>query len=515
MTENQRICIALFCTLAWLLWVSVLVVRHRRALRATRCQQQAQTTGGVLIAYASQSGTAAALARQSAEHLLPSQPVTVLPLSLVTSQTLQAAHKALFVVSTYGEGEPPDNGQRFARNYLSGAGGDTAALDLSHLSYSVVALGDSTYERFCAFGQRLFDGMAQLGAKALEPLHKVDSAREEASGIGSSIARAMPSWFCASPPAEKTRSNATAWWRLAERTLLNPGSPGAPLFELTLRAVNDLPKWRAGDVFVVQPRQERAPVVRWLASHNLQATRWIVTDGRGQTLQAWLRDRALPNAGFDREKLLGGDLSEFPLLPAREYSVASGHQEKALKLVVRQQFTEEGRLGLGSGWLTEYCELGELFSGHLRENSNCHTPDHRRPLLLIGAGSGLAGLRAQLAERAAQANCGPVWLVFGERCPDTDRPLAREMDNWLRQGTLSRCERIFSRGGASPFRYVQEFLAAQQGELRSFISGGADIYVCGNRDGMGEGVHRALKQLLGEQEVETLLESGRYRRDLY
>ncbi|WOX05276.1 NADPH cytochrome P450 oxidoreductase family protein [Microbulbifer pacificus] len=516
MTEGQRIAVAVVCALAWLLWVTLLIARHRRELIAVRRQQQAQPQGSVLIAYASQSGTAAALARQSAEHLRPSQPVTLLPLSLVTSQTLQAAHKALFVVSTYGEGEPPDNGQRFARNYLTGACGDAAALDLSHLSYSVVALGDSTYERFCAFGQRLFDGMAQLGAKALEPLYKVDSAREEVSGIGSGIASAMPAWFCGSQPAVKTRSNATTtWWRLAQRTLLNPGSPGAPLFELTLRAVSDLPKWRAGDVFVVQPRQQRAAVVRWLASHDLQATRWMVTGGRGQTLQAWLRDRALPDAGFDREKLMGGDLSEFPLLPVREYSVASGNEEKALKLIVRQQFSDEGRLGLGSGWLTEYCELGELFSGYLRENGNCHTPDHRRPLLLIGAGSGLAGLRAQLAERAAQANSGPVWLVFGERCPDTDRLLAREMDNWLRQGTLARCDRIFSRGERSEFRYVQEFLAAREQELRTFVSRDADIYVCGNRTGMGEGVHRVLKQLLGEQEVETLLESGRYRRDLY
>ncbi|WP_105103830.1 NADPH cytochrome P450 oxidoreductase family protein [Microbulbifer pacificus] len=513
MTENQRIAIAVVCTLAWLLWVAVLFVRHRRDLHCALRQQRTQRPGAVLIAYASQSGTAAALARQSAEHLRTSQPVTVLPLSQVSSQTLQTASKALFVVSTYGEGEAPDNGQRFARHYLNG---DATALDLSHLSYSVVALGDSTYARFCAFGQLLYDGMAKLGAKALEPLYKVDSARAAADGAGGSIESAMPAWFSAAAMAKSNTSRKpSTWWRLAERRLLNPGSPGAPLFELTLRAVNDWPKWRAGDVFVLQPRQPREVVVRWLARYALDANEWIVSGGRGQTLQAWLRDRVLPVAAFDREKLLRGDFSEFPLLPAREYSVASCGEEKALKLIVRQQFRPSGEHGVGSGWLTEYCEVGELFAGDLRENRNCHTSDHSRPLLLIGAGSGLAGLRAQLAERAGAPDAGLVWLVFGERCPDTDRPLSRELDTWLRQGTLSRCDRIFSRRAHTEFRYVQDFLAAQSAELCSFISRGADIYVCGNRTGMGAGVHRVLEQLLGEVELDVLLQSGRYRRDLY
>ncbi|WP_226664762.1 flavodoxin domain-containing protein [Microbulbifer aggregans] len=521
MTENQRIALAVGCTLLWLLWVGYLYVQHRRTLHSARAQQP-PVEGGVLIAYASQSGTAATLARQSADHLGASEPVTVLPLSQVSSETLQTARKALFVVATYGEGEAPDNGQRFARTFLAKAnvsGGSAAALDLSHLSYSVVALGDSTYERFCAFGQLMFDGMAQLGAKALEPIHKVDSARGDTSGVAS----AMPAWFRqpkspAFTTSERAPEKRVIWWRMAERVLLNRDSPGSPLFELTLRAVSDWPKWRAGDVFELQPRLPRAVVADWLAQHQLDANEWIVVGGRGQTLQAWLRERVLPSGGFNREKLICGDFSEFPLLPIREYSVASSQAEKVLKLIVRQQSDGSGNLGLGSGWLTEFCELGELFGGRLRENSNCHTPDHSRPLLLIGAGSGLAGLRAQLAERAAQAsqrNVGPVWLVFGERGRSADRPLAHEMDTWIKQGILSRCDRVFSRADSAKPGYVQDFLAGQSEELRSFISRGADIYVCGNRSGMGEGVDHILRQQLGGPELESLLDSGRYRRDLY
>ncbi|WP_051686957.1 NADPH cytochrome P450 oxidoreductase family protein [Microbulbifer sp. HZ11] len=521
MTENQRIALALGCTLLWLLWVAYLYLRHRRAIpRAHR--QQDPVEGHVLIAYASQSGTAATLARQSADHLGASRAVTLLPLSQVSSETLRVARKALFVVATYGEGEAPDNGQRFARKFLanpSRSGAGVGALDLSHLSYSVIALGDSTYERFCAFGQRMFDGMAQLGAKALEPLHKVDSAL----GDPSSVVRAMPQWFRPVPaavsPGKEEALQRRVWWRLAARTLLNSGSPGEPLFELTLRAVSDWPKWRAGDIFELQPRQPRALVAEWLAQHQLDANEWIVVGKRGQTLQAWLRERWLPRGGFNREKLLSGDFSEFPRLPVREYSVASSHSEKVLKLIVRQQSDGQGNLGLGSGWLTEFCEVGELFAGRLRENSRCHTPDHSRPLLLIGAGSGLAGLRAQIAERSAQAaspgSAGPVWMVFGERCAKTDRPLMEEVDTWMTQGTLSRCDRVFSRSESGEPGYVQDFLARHSQDLYGFVSRGADIYVCGNREGMGAGVDRTLRQVLGDAEVDSLLDHGHYRRDLY
>ena len=511
MTEFQRIVIAVFCTLSWLLWVVFLVVRHRRQREAIRRQPQTPGSGQVLIAYASQSGTAATLARQSADHLRAVQPVIMLPLSQVSSQTLRAARKALFVVSTYGEGEAPDNGRRFARDFLSGMGSDVP--DLSHLAYSVIALGDSTYARFCAFGQQLFDGMARLGASALEPLYKIDAAAEGAQGVAS----VMPGWFAAQPAstATKSLSKPTVWWRLVNRTLLNPGSPGTPLFELTLRAVNERPDWRAGDIFELQPRQPRELVVRWLYERELDASVWIVIDGRGQTLQAWLRDRILPAGDFDREKLLRGDFSGFPKLPLREYSVASGRREHVLKLIVRQQFGTGGELGLGSGWLTEHCEVGELFSGDLRENAACHTQDHRRPLLLVGAGSGLAGLRAQLSERAGQANAGAVWMVYGERCPDADCPLVAELTAWARQGTLNRCDRVFSRGKDPKHGYVQDFLFAHREELLAFVSGGADIYVCGDRAGMGQGVHQVLSKMLGADGVEALIESGRYRRDLY
>ena len=113
----------------------------------------------MLVAYASQSGVALALAQRSAKALQAIGPVRVLPLNRVDDAVLAGTEHAFFVASTYGEGEPPDNGNRFARRYLNGS-----SAQFSHLKFSVLALGDSAYQHFCAFGHKLHEGLSSHGA---------------------------------------------------------------------------------------------------------------------------------------------------------------------------------------------------------------------------------------------------------------------------------------------------------------------------------------------------------------
>ncbi|MFD1218063.1 NADPH cytochrome P450 oxidoreductase family protein [Microbulbifer celer] len=496
---------AVALVMAWLLWCVWLYWRARRA------QPCANRGGHTLVAYASQSGTAAALAARRARQLeveAGEASVNLLPLNQVSRQTLLAARKAVFVVSTYGEGEPPDNGVRFARQFLRPAlhaGGAEAggqinpALDLSHLSYSVVALGDSAYAQFCAFGRRLFEGMAAMGAQALAPLEQIDSGQ------------------IAAVPDDGSEGGEAGnrFWTLTARTLLNPGSPGAPLYEVTLSACGPLPTWRAGDIFVLQPRNAPEVVSAWLSARNLDGDLWISSQQSTRQLRDWLSERDLSTVAVESSELLRGDFSALPMLPAREYSVASVPREGNLKLIVRQQMQTDGGLGVGSGWLTAFSEPGARFAGRLRHNNNCHTIDHTPPMLAIGAGSGLAGLRAQLAERSGCASAGPAWVVFGERSETADCPLALELDNWLTGGVIARCDRVFSRGEVTGKRYVQDVLTGRADDVQAFVARGADIYVCGSRSGMGESVHRALAAILGEQALEALMAEGRYRRDLY
>ena len=116
----------------------------------------------LLIAYASQSGNAEALAGRQAQALARNHTVVLKPLNAVDNALLSQFERALFVVSTFGEGEPPDNAIRFTRvNKAKGAP------PLANLSYAVLALGDSQYRQFCAFGHRLHDMLSARGAQPL------------------------------------------------------------------------------------------------------------------------------------------------------------------------------------------------------------------------------------------------------------------------------------------------------------------------------------------------------------
>ena len=101
-------------------------------------------------------------------------------------------------------------------------------------------------------------------------------------------------------------------------------------------------------------------------------------------------------------------------LNMREYSIASIPQDGLLQLLVRQERHADGSLGIGSGWLTEHAEVGSAISLRLRRNSAFHLPGEPCPLILLGNGTGLAGLRSLLKARIAEGQ-QPNWLLFGER----------------------------------------------------------------------------------------------------
>ena len=111
MTDNQRLWLAIALCLAYCAWVGFIIVSHYARQR----ERRHVTTGAFIVAYASQTGTAKQLAEYQAELLESDRPVKVIALNDLAIDTLRKANDALFVVSTYGDGEPPDNGRRFYR----------------------------------------------------------------------------------------------------------------------------------------------------------------------------------------------------------------------------------------------------------------------------------------------------------------------------------------------------------------------------------------------------------------
>lgn len=149
----------------------------------------------------------------------------------------------------------------------------------------------------------------------------------------------------------------------------------------------------------------------------------------------------------------------------------------------------------------------------LRANRSFRGPDDARPVILLGAGSGIAGLRAHIKERAA-AGRTRNWLLFGERDREKDYLYRDEIEAWRAGGVLARLDLGFMREDGEQV-FVESLLLDAGDEARAWLADGASVYVSGSRTGVGAGVDRALRALLGAERVETLTAEGRYRRDVY
>ncbi|WP_211243028.1 sulfite reductase subunit alpha [Sinimarinibacterium sp. CAU 1509] len=404
---------------------------------------------GIRILHASQTGTAERIALRSADQLRQAGVSTACAaLGALDASALETGGTCLFVISTTGEGEPPDNAFAFERGAMR------TRPDLSRLHYGLLALGDRGYARYCGFGVELDVWLRDCGARPVFDRIEVDRGDP----------RALRQWQQALsalggvPAAADRVSPRYDRWRLQAREHLNPGSVGGAVFRLVLEPEAEAPGWTPGDLVEI-----RVPV-------------------SGETVQ-------------------------------RTYSIASTADDGRIELMVRQVRHPNGRTGTGSGWLTEQAPLGADIALRVRENHGFHPPPADVPMILIGNGTGLAGLRAHLRERA-QLAAAPCWLLFGERSRRHDFLCRNEIEAWCAGGVLARVDLAFSRDG-EPVRYVQDALRAAADTLREWIAGGACLYVCGSLHGMAPGVDAVLREVLGADAVDALRTQGRYRRDVY
>jgi sulfite reductase (NADPH) flavoprotein alpha-component len=236
--------------------------------------------------------------------------------------------------------------------------------------------------------------------------------------------------------------------------------------------------------------------------------------GRVLTLIEAAAFRMLPSAPADDISGLSPQawLDALSPLGMREYSIASIADDGVLQLVVRLAHDDAGRAGLGSGWLVLHAPIGGEVQARVRAN-----PGFRRsagaPMVLIGNGTGIAGLRSLLAE-AQHAGESGHWLMFGERRAVHDRLFGEELDAWYAQGHLRRLDLAFSRDQACKV-YVQERLREGADEVREWLARGAVVHVCGSLQGMAQAVDAELRRQLGDEGMDVLVAQGRYRRDVY
>ena len=457
------------------------------------------------VAYASQTGFAEQLARQTSQSLrLAGLSAPVDGIDRLSPDDLRQAGRVLFVVSTTGDGEPPDMALVFSRELMQ------QPASLAGLHYGLLALGDSDYEDFCGFGRQLQRWLQASGAQALFDPVEVDS-EDDASLRRWQHHLAMlggvpdlPDWQA--PKYQR--------WQLVERRLLNPGSVGEPCFHLALKPLEGRADWQAGDLAEIGPRHAAEAVATWLAVRGLDG-RVVVPFGYRERLPlATLLARCrLPEPdevdGLDEE----GVAAVLQQLPHRAYSIASLPQDGTLQLIVRRMRARGGYPGLGSGWLTEHAPIGAEIALRVRSNINFHVPGDARPLLLIGNGTGLAALRALLKQRLAAGQMRN-WLLFGERHRAHDFLHREDIERWIAEGAIARADFAWSRDQGERI-HVQQRLREAGDELRRWVDEGAAIYVCGSLDGLAPGVDGVLCEVLGAERVAQLREQGRYRRDVY
>ena len=454
------------------------------------------------VIHASQTGFALELAERTAQALRDAgQAASVHDINAID---LHALHDALclFIASTTGEGDPPDHAMGFVKRVMA------QPADLPRTRYAVLALGDSEYEQFCAFGRELDEWLHRHGAQTLFDRVEVDNADPAALrhwqhhvGVLSGHTD-QPDWT--TPRYER--------WTLASRRLLNPGSVGGEAWHIELQAPDDTASaWQAGDIAEIGPRNAASDVAAFLERHALDGNRIVRHDDQDMPLAALLSRSRLPAAasGLDARGLA----ATLHVLPHREYSIASIPADGRLHLLVRLMHQDDGTPGIGSGWLCRHAMVGDGIDLRLRSNPNFHAPPATQPMLLIGNGTGLAGLRAHLKAREA-AGATRNWLLFGERNAGADRLHGDELEAWQRRGVLERLDLVFSRDG-HPQRYVQDALHANAEVVRAWVDQGAALYVCGSLEGMAPGVDAALNEILGPSRMTALADAGRYRRDVY
>ncbi|MDP5238176.1 sulfite reductase subunit alpha [Uliginosibacterium sp. 31-16] len=458
--DAWRLWAALSITFAYTLFCYVLFHRARNAGQITVMQQG--TGKPVLVVYASQTGQAESIARHTASEL--SGNGTPVHLSRIDQPWLEdaaSASRVFFIVSTAGDGSSPDHALGFVHKQL-----DKPCAGLQGVRFGLLALGDRNYPDFCAFGRRLDQWLQACGAQPEFSRIEVDKLEGQALAAWNGHLQGFGTKIQAGAPAA-TEPDDYAEWRLLSRCCLNAGSPGSSMCKVVLQPVSGgLPQWHAGD----------------------------------------LADVLIP----------GGDGKP------RSYSISNLPDDNRIELIVRSVVREDGTSGQTSGWLNQHAQPGDALKLRVRSNPGFNLgADLSKPLILIGAGTGIAGLRGHLQARAkafsASAQPAPehnTWLLFGERSGRHDRPCHAEIDKWQHTRLLTRLDLSFSRDDPRT-PYVQHHLQEHAKELQEWVENGANILVCGCAKTMARSVDQSLRNILGDASVDDLLMSGRMRRDIF
>jgi sulfite reductase (NADPH) flavoprotein alpha-component len=229
--------------------------------------------------------------------------------------------------------------------------------------------------------------------------------------------------------------------------------------------------------------------------------------------------------GIDAQTFVAGLRPLQPRLYSIASSLAASPDEAHLTVsTVRYDLNGLPRMGVASGHLAQRAEPDATLPVYIQTNSHFRLPENDTPIIMIGAGTGVAPYRAFLQEREARGAQGRSWLVFGERNFRSDFLYQIEWQSYLKDGVLSRMDVAFSRDGAQKV-YVQDRLREQGRDIYAWLEDGAHLYVCGDAAHLAPDVHAALTEIVerhggldreaAHEYLSGLQRDHRYQLDVY
>ncbi len=498
------------------------------------------------------------------------------------SKTLPEEDIVLMVTSTQGEGEPPEEAVPLYKLLFG-----KKAPDLSKLSFAVLGLGDSSYPKFCQAGKD-FDGrLAELGATRLSAFGECDLDFQAAANAWIETTAAKVAGLCsqaaapvsdgpkaaAAPAAQLYSKEQPFTATLSVRQKITARNAEKDVEHIEIDLTGSGIRYQTGDALGIWPLNAPGLVAEILALNGLNGSETVVlADGSETDIQTALTEHAditqntpafvqqyavlsgseelqrtvenpealdtylaaTPPVGvlaafphpLDAQTLFGLFRAQTPRL----YSIASAQDEVGDEVhltvgMVRYEHHGNTYTGAASGFIGAQLEEGGSVRVFVEPNPHFRLPENGdTPVIMIGAGTGVAPFRAFMQQREADGSGGKNWLVFGNQRFTDDFLYQAEWLQYRKSGLLTRADLAWSRQGKEKV-YVQHKLAENAAEVWAWLQQGAHVYVCGDAARMARDVENTLLDIIAaqgklsrddaEDYLNDLREEKRYQRDVY
>ncbi|RIL72795.1 assimilatory sulfite reductase (NADPH) flavoprotein subunit [Staphylococcus devriesei] len=513
----------------------------------------------ITLLYGSETGNAQGLAEIFEERLSNiGHKVTLKAMDDFKAKNLKNVEDLFIITSTQGEGDPPDNAAEL-HEFIHGR----KAPKLEGVRFSVLALGDQTYEFFCQTGRDFDRKLGELGAERIYERVDCDVDYEEDAEkwmanvikaidtetkgtqseqvVSESIKSAKEKKFSKANPYEA---------EVLENINLNGQGSNKETRHIEFLLDNFGEEYEVGDCLVVLPQNDPALVDLLISTLGWDPNEQVPITDEGDTLSleealtshfeiTKLTKPLLLNAAsfFDNDELSektedrewvqnyieGRDfidlLNDFATtelqpenlyqllrkLPPREYSISSSYQALPDEVhitvgAVRYNTHGRERSGVCSVQFAERIQPGDTVPIYLKRNPNFKFPtEGDTPVIMIGPGTGVAPFRAYMQEREERGFKGNTWLFFGDQHFTTDFLYQTEWQEWLKDGVLGKMDVAFSRDTDEKV-YVQHRIAEHSEEFNQWLQNGASIYICGDEKHMAKDVHQAIRNVLVKEQ---------------